>query len=318
MSYRYADTRWMRGSFGLSFHWTAQTVRRNGASSPWCDAVADFDPDALADALLSVGAKHCIFTLTHALQYLPMPHPLLDRLLPGRTARRDLVGDLAEALRKRGIRLIAYYNHSCNGRDDPEWAAACGYADGPRHDLPKFGETICGIVRFIAERYGDAISAWWFDSGYSVDRSGPVDAVNCDLGDWRFPWRELNQAAKAGYADCAVTFNAGVGRRHLYSECQDYYAGETTELFRPFEAEPRPELVDTRWAALDSPRWVFTAGLRDKSGFEVAPRFSAAEVAAFCRGNRAADRMTTFNVLIDRDGAVNPAAFALLRRIAAE
>ena len=57
MSYRYADTRWMRGSFGVSFHWTAQTVRQAGPLSPWSDAVADFDPDALADALVEFKRK---------------------------------------------------------------------------------------------------------------------------------------------------------------------------------------------------------------------------------------------------------------------
>ena len=100
------------------------------------------DAFAYAETLAAVGARHCIFTLTHAKQYLPFPLAELDRILPGRTAGRDLVGDLVRELHARGIRFIAYYNHSCNGNDDVEWKRACGYAAGVAGNLDRFAEPL--------------------------------------------------------------------------------------------------------------------------------------------------------------------------------
>ena len=115
------DTSWMKGSVGISSHWTFDTLGLNGTRVEYGEKVAIFDARAYAETLASAGARHCIFTLTHAKQYLPFPLAELDRILPGRTAGRDLVGDLVREFHARGIRFIAYYNHSCNGNDDVEW-----------------------------------------------------------------------------------------------------------------------------------------------------------------------------------------------------
>ncbi len=112
---------WMRGSFGLSVHWTAQCALEDGTQVPFEEAVDRFDVERFADALESVGARHCIFTIAHGLQKMPCPNAALDAIDPGRTTKRDLVGELIAALGRRGIRFIAYYNHSCNGNDDVEW-----------------------------------------------------------------------------------------------------------------------------------------------------------------------------------------------------
>ncbi|MDY5695457.1 MAG: hypothetical protein SPK75_03680, partial [Victivallales bacterium] len=78
MDYQRADTAWMRGNFGISVHWTSHTVMQNGTKLPYEDAVNLFNPEEFAETLDSAGARHCIFTLTHAEEYLAMPHPLLD------------------------------------------------------------------------------------------------------------------------------------------------------------------------------------------------------------------------------------------------
>ncbi len=302
--YRRADTSWMRGNFGISVHWTSQSVRLDGTRLPYEAAVNAFDPETFAESLAAVGARHCIFTLTHAEEYLALPHPLLEKLLPGRTTRRDLIGELIAALDRRGIRFIAYYNHSCNQHGDAAWEKACGYADGIHGNLDRFAENICGIVEFIAKRYGTGLAGWWFDSSYSVDPRGPSNTVSCDMGDWQFPWRRLCDAAKAGYRDCAVTFNSGLGRSFLYTEYQDYYAGECGKLDQVFVPEVRADLCDHRWICADSPKWVFSAGVQPE-GF-VPLRFPAADLRAFRDRHLAEGRMVTFNILIDQSGQLNP------------
>lgn len=301
-----ADTSWMAGSVGVSTHWTSHTVNVDGTRPRYDDAVARFDVRAYADTLAEAGAQHCIFTLTHAEQYLPFPLAALDRILPGRTARRDLVGDLIAALAERGIRFIAYYNHSCNGDDDSAWKTACGYASGAMGGgLDRFADNICAIVSAISERYGDGISAWWFDSAYSVDPRGPHNTVSCDMGDWRFPWRSLTSAARSGNPRAAVAINAGVGSRFVYCDDFDWYAGEAVALDEPFSPDPLPGKQDHRWICLDDPNWILTRA-NAKMGF-VPKRFTDGQIAAYIREHTNAGRMVTFNVLIDAIGRITPA-----------
>lgn len=118
-----ADTSWMAGSVGVSTHWTSHTVNADGTRPRYDDAVARFDVRAYADTLAEAGAQHCIFTLTHAEQYLPSPLAALDRILPGRTARRDLVGDLIAALDEpfSPDPLPGKQDHRWICLDDPNW-----------------------------------------------------------------------------------------------------------------------------------------------------------------------------------------------------
>ena len=71
--------------FGIGVHWTAQTVPRSGAPKPFQRAVADFDLKRFIAAVEHAGADYVLFTAAHALQILPAPHPLLDKILSSTT-----------------------------------------------------------------------------------------------------------------------------------------------------------------------------------------------------------------------------------------
>ena len=45
--------------------------------------------------------SHVLFTVNHGNYYLCCPNPEVDRILKGRTTKRDLVMDLADALLKK-------------------------------------------------------------------------------------------------------------------------------------------------------------------------------------------------------------------------
>ena len=101
------DISWMKGSFGISSHYTQPLVeKRSNGTMTYAEAVDKLNVEKLADDLLKMGCTHYIFTLTHATQHLPFSCKALDKVLQGRTSKRDFLGELIKALKVRGIRLI--------------------------------------------------------------------------------------------------------------------------------------------------------------------------------------------------------------------
>lgn len=106
-----SDTRWLQECrYGLMCHWTSQSFPRRGERKPYAQAVQDFDVEGLASQVRATGAGFLVFTTSHAEHFFPAPLKSLDQILPGRTARRDLVADLANALGRRGVKLFLYYH----------------------------------------------------------------------------------------------------------------------------------------------------------------------------------------------------------------
>ena len=84
--------------YGIGFHWTTWTWGRNGPPKPFEEAVETFDVPAFVAQAVEAGAGHVMITATHELHWLPGPNPEVDRILPGRTCRRDLMMEIADGL----------------------------------------------------------------------------------------------------------------------------------------------------------------------------------------------------------------------------
>jgi alpha-L-fucosidase len=268
-----------------------------------------FDVSRLVDSLVAAGAEYLLFTSTHALQMLPAPHPVIDKILPGRTCQRDLIAELADALAAKGMSLLVYYNHSCNSKDDPPWEQAVGYHD---RDKQKFAANLLGIVGHLSERYQDKIKAWWFDSPYSLDTRGPHNSVTTDMAGFQFPWQRFTVAAKLGYASRLVTYNAGINETFLYTTHQDYWAGELIDLQHP----PQGRFLENGlqwfgWTCLEDRAWVHA-----KRDSEVPPPlYSDEEITSFVRTCNSHQAPMTFNVGIYQDGTLAAASVEQLQRV---
>ena len=280
------------------------------AALRFTDAVARF---RLADFLAAVemsGADYVIFTATHALQMFPCPHPVVDSILPGRTAERDLLGEIGRGLSAIGKKLVVYYNHSCNGGEDSPWEQAVGYHDQPKHRL---AENLCAVVKCLGERYGNLIRAWWFDSPYSLDPRGPHNSVTTDMRGFQFPWEKLTAAAKTGYADRLVTYNAGIAQTFLYTDHQDYWAGELADLKTPPAGRfLKNGLQWHGWTCLDDRRWVYSDNNREPH----PPLYSDNDILAFVSICRRRQAPMCFNVVCFQDGALADDSVHQLKRIA--
>lgn len=239
----------------------------------------------------------------------PYPHPIVEGILPNRTAKRDLIGEIGRALSSLGKHLIIYYNHSCNQGDDPEWEHAVGYHDQSKDRL---AANLCAIVRWMGERYGNLIRGWWFDSSYSLDPHGPYSSVMTDMRGFRFPWEKMTAAAKAGHAGRLVTYNDGIGQTFLYTEHQDYWAGEMVDLSSP----PAGRFLENGlqwhgWTFLDDQRWVYN----DNTITPHPHLYSDDEILAFLSSCRRHQAPMCFNVIAFQDASLAYASVQQLNRI---
>lgn len=78
---------------------------------PEFDAAARaFDADAWADFFVECGATHCVFVAKHHDGYCLWPTAIPNPHRPGWNTARDFVGELAGAVRARGLRFGLYYS----------------------------------------------------------------------------------------------------------------------------------------------------------------------------------------------------------------
>ena len=309
--YRQADTTWLaQCRFGVSSHWTAQS-QPVGADDwlPFEQAVARFSVDRYLDQVAAAGADYVLFTSAHALQMLPAPCEAIDRVLPGRTTKRDLIGDLASACRARGLHFILYYNHSCNFGDDPEWEYAVGYHE---HDKSRLTSNLLAIVRELGLRYGDRLEAWWFDSCSRLDPNDWQQKTGTEWYGYRFPWDEFADNAKAGFPGRLVTLRPGLMHHYVYSTHQDYEDGEASApIAIPSSQFTQDHLQAHRWFCLDNPAWVHNRVATPLA----APIWHLPHILDYVQMCNNVKAPVTFNVDIDRTGLLSPDSLAMLREV---
>jgi len=304
MSYQRADFSPLRDTlYGVGFHWTTATLPREGEPLPYEQAVEQFDVAAFVERVKAMGAGHVLFTTTHSKHHFPGPNEEVDRILPGRTCKRDLIMDLADALNDAGILFMAYYNSGIH-TGDPEWRSAVGAEED---DRTRFYDNWARVIGWFGGHYGSKVAGLWVDGGYELDATKDT------------PWEALTAAAKAGNPDRLLCYNPGIERHTLYTPLQDFWAGEVCRL----NYIPRGEMTPSGlpWYAFvswygDSRKptcgaWVLSADNRDYDW--CAPPAEA--VVTFLRGFQAVGGAVTFNLLCYQDGSVYDQDFAVMQRV---
>ncbi|MBQ7256180.1 MAG: alpha-L-fucosidase [Abditibacteriota bacterium] len=298
--YQRASIKQLGGGYGLGFHWTTWNVDQNGVDIPFEEQVNNFDLNFFINQAKELGASHVLVTNCHQYQFPAGPNPYIDKLIPNRTCKRDLMGELSEALAKEGIKFIMYYHHGCDGaHQDPDWWKACGAGD---FYSDTFYKNYIDIVSYFGERYGKKIDAYWFDAGYGLFRRGVV------------PWEALSKAAKVGNPDRLITYNPGVRSWGLYTPYQDYYSGET----HYFDDLPVGEKTNTGldWYAFmalhkwvedpdnpDCAQWGIDGTCYDKQDWDIS---DSKKMAEFVKAYNAIGSTVTFNMLCYADGSIHP------------
>jgi alpha-L-fucosidase len=146
-----------------------------------------FDANFITDLALAAQMRYINIVTRHHDSFCLFRTKQTDFNSLNSPARRDLVGELAEACRKKGLGLFFYYSH---GRDwkhphapnNDEWGGQArpkydppeaSYAYGKAHDLQKYVNFMSAQIKELLTQYGP-VAGIWLD-GIGVTRSGPTE-----------------------------------------------------------------------------------------------------------------------------------------------
>ncbi len=294
-----ASTDWfVKAGYGAMFHWADLTQPRDGMKKPYPEAVNAFDVDAFARLMGEIGAAYVIFTLNHAHPHCPAPIQSWEAIHPGWTTKRDLIGDIAGALERRGIRLILYIN-------SPVLTDFGKTGETGLYELTfneeQFTEIHKNVLSEIGSRYGEKLAGYWFDSWYQSLAAYP------DV-----PIEAIYRYCKVGNPGRITAFNFWIFP--VLTPWQDYWAGELNSLQNPFESRYIQRGAGTGFQAhgmvsmLES--WVHS-----ETGPIPPPHFSAEDLIAHVKANMEHQAVTTINIGIYQDGTIEQSSLDTMRQL---
>ncbi|RYG75127.1 MAG: hypothetical protein EON59_18530, partial [Alphaproteobacteria bacterium] len=286
--------------YGVWFHFLDLTTPPHGPRVPYEQAVNALDVEKLVTAVAETGARYMMWTVNHGNPTCPAPIKSWEKLHPGMTTKRDLISELADALGRRGIRLMLYMNPPGVGG----MALNPGTVNGiPAYNEDEYANNLISVFREFGERYGPRVAGYWFDSTFEATECYP-----------NLPFEALNDALRTGHPDRLVAWNNWVFPHE--TDWQDYFAGELTDLpvksyggryITSGVAKGLQGHVALRFDA----DWLHIT--QDKP--MPPPRFKAGELADFIRASQAEQVPVTLGVGIFQDGSFGPQAMPVLREV---
>ena len=284
----------VKAGYGLMFHWTSEAPQPDGSIKPFEDAVDDFDVQKFADMVEETGAGFVYFPIGHAESYSPAPLKSWERIHPGHTTQRDLVGEIADALYERDIRLLLYINgplgfgYPRHGGATPEQERA-------------FVANFTDILTELGMRYEDKIAGYWFDTMIAIFKSYP-----------QIPFEDLFNTSKLGNKDRIISLNAWIWPD--VSPWQDYWAGEVQHPIAIPENGfmkngPSPNTPYHVLLTMEKHTW----GAR-KSGI-IDPKFTSEELSSYIKACMENGGAVTINMSIYQDGTVGEKALQVMREV---
>lgn len=222
---------WMEGKYGLMVHWLSPNYDGTGKIplaikrkylTDLNEAVNAFDLDLFMKEFDKTGAEWLIFTIGQNTGTYASPNSIIDSLAgPGHTPKRDLVLEIARAVKQKGKRFIAYL--PCEIKSNTTLHKGFEWTTELDTDQAAFQKNYLKAVREWSLRFGGLLDGWWFDGCYPWD----------DFNNKYLFWDEWYTAALAGNKNAVVTFNDGsflTGKMNPVRPEHDYTSGESLVL----------------------------------------------------------------------------------------
>lgn len=301
--------------YGLMFQWTNRATPPEGSIKPWEQKVNDFDLEGFVKMVEDSGAAYVLWSITWGNQYISAPIKSLDAIIAGRTTKRDLLGEMADALQARGIKLIFYYHYGydCGHSIDADWMKASG---GTKADKTEFYKNWMAILSEIGNRYGNKLNGWWFDGGQRYYNCH-FDGTPGDQGMLSVPFKELTLAAKSGNPERLVAYNPWIKPR--LTEYQDYYAGEGQTSFKAEElrdgvfASGSQQGLQAHGCFIFERKW----GHIELNSPIAKPKFNLKKLTQIVEQAQQNRYPLSINLEMYEDGSVSPESIALLKELKA-
>lgn len=208
--------KWFSSSkYGLMFQFGSWAYPKAGPRKNIQDATNSFNVERFMDMVIDSKAAYIIWSLTWFEFRMQAPIKSLDNIMGHGdfTSERDLVGEIAEACRKNGIRFMLYYYHGVGEeptwRDKQNWPSSYGL-DGTG-DRSTFFNNFCEIMTEVGECYGRNLDGWFIDDGNTF---------------YPAPFERISAAMKSGNSDRIISINPGGERLCRLTEFQNVYFGE--------------------------------------------------------------------------------------------
>ncbi|GAH73692.1 unnamed protein product, partial [marine sediment metagenome] len=203
-----ASTKWLADAkFGVFLQWGGWSYPRQGDKKPWPEMINDFDVESFADKIASTKAGYVMWSATWRNYLFPAPIKAIDEVVPGRTSERDLIGELADALAKRNLKLILYYHvgHETDPTFSDWWSANWKDWDNKEN----FFKIYENVIKEVGERYGEKLAGLFIDDNLIIY---PAD------------YEKLGEIAKAGNPNRIVSYNEWIAPRQ--TDFQEVFFGE--------------------------------------------------------------------------------------------
>jgi len=241
------EVKWMydEAQWGISHHYLAGGELNNAyydirSFEQWDHYTSNFDVDAYANLIKKLGVGYVIFTITQNRGYLattsnvydlnspPCPPNTPDcknqegTLMADYTPSRDLLGELAKVLKKKGIRIIAYLPSHMSDRWTGAQVTPVSYPDWWTVDF----------ISELANRWGTNVDGWWFDGYWNISKEEKANNFPITTKIWK--------SVRGGNPNAIVSFNNGSPAYSTLDRFSQFTPGEANDL----PAIPTSRVVD--------------------------------------------------------------------------
>ena len=295
--------KWMTGNYGIGVHYLSHLHHPDGTKKDFNEMAKEFDVESFVDEMEKMGAKWVLFPFGQNSGYYWSENPYIEKYMPNRCSKRDLVYDIAVALQKKDIRLIAYIPTEFD--EQPEEMRNAFDWDKSL-DKKDFMEKWMKVISYYGEKFGSLISGWWYDGNYnsvykSFKRTHGWDNSRFDKEKWI-------AATKAGNPERVFAMCNGANHMSYVMEEEEYLAGELSEGLTKFPWDVdynycNPDL-QKQWHAFITTDCFWMWNYEEKPEGIPLPRFKDAEIFNYAEKCLDKGGAITFNIGIYGDGSL--------------